>query len=285
MATEKFLDLDRVLKTRNPKTYKFTPRFLIRLLEKVIKQDEMNDFVHRNKDAHGQDFLKALVKDFNIKIKFSGLENIPANKRYVFASNHPLGGLDGISLLHLIYSYLGDDKAIVNDLLLNIENLRPVFAGVNVFGKFSKKQIQDIDDLYASNKQIVVFPAGLVSRKIKKQITDLKWKKSFLTKAIEYKRDIIPVYADAKNTKFFYNFANFRKFIGLKFNIELVLLPSEMYKFVGKTITFHFGEAIDYQLITKEKSLNEWVEIIRKKTYDLKNTTNKITDFNPDTTL
>jgi len=281
MEEAKLLDVDKILKTRSPKVYKFMPRFVINLMKKIIKQKEMNDFVSRNKDNHGQDFFREGVKDFKIDIKYSGLEKLSKDKKYVFASNHPLGGLDGVSLLHLIYSHLGESKAIVNDLLLNIENLKPVFTGVNVFGRFSKEQIKEIDDLYASEKQILVFPAGLVSRKIKREITDLKWKKSFLTKSIEHERDIVPVYAEAKNTNFFYNFARFRKFIGIKFNIELVLLPREMYKFIGNTITFHFGAPIKHTTFTKEKSKNDWVQYIREKSDELKNTKSEIKDFIP----
>ncbi len=280
MAEEKFLDIDKVLKSRSPKTYKFIPKFVIKWLKKLIRQDEMNDFIARSKNKHGQDFLQACIEEFDIKLKFSGLENLPKDKRFVFASNHPLGGLDGVSLLHVIYKYLGEDKAIVNDILLNIENLKPVFTGVNVFGKFSKKQIQELDDLYASDKQVVVFPAGLVSRKIKGEITDLKWKKSFLTKAISHKRDVVPVYTEAKNTKFFYNFARFRKFIGIKFNIELILLPGEMYKFKGHEMIFHFGKPISNSAFTKEKNINQWVDYIREKSDELKKTEDKLIEFN-----
>lgn len=279
MADTKFLDVDKVLKTRSPKAYKLIPKFIIKGLKNLIKQDDMNGVVERNSDKHGQDFLKACINEFKINIKYSGLENLPKDKKYVFASNHPLGGLDGISILHLIHKYLGEDKAIVNDLLLNIENLKPVFAGVNVFGRFSKNQIKEIDELYASDKQVVVFPAGLVSRKIKREIKDLTWKKSFLTKAIEHKRDIVPVFADATNSKFFYNFANFRKFTRIKFNLELILLPREMFKFTGNTIVFHFGKPISYKDFTNKKSINEWVKYIRQKSDELKNTNNEIKKF------
>ncbi len=279
---EKFIDLDNILKSRSPKTYKYIPSFIIKKLKKIIHEDGINEFMTNNKEYSGQDYVRQILNYWQVKVKYAGIEKIPSNQKYVIASNHPLGGLDGIAILNLVYSFLGNAKAIVNDLLLYIENLRPVFTGVNVFGKLSKTQIKLIDDLYQSDNQVVVFPAGLVSRKVKGVIKDLEWKKSFLTKAIEYKRDIIPVYTDAHNSKFFYNFARFRKFFGIKFNLELIYLPDEMFKFVGKEIFFRFGEPISIEKIKQEKNINYWVDYIRSKSDELKEKRfEKIYNFEP----
>lgn len=278
----KFIDLDKIIKENNPKIYRLMPRFFINRLKKIVYESEINKIINLYQDKDGQAFVKELLDYWGVNIKYCGLENIPPDKRYVIASNHPLGGLDGIAILNLVYAFMGDTKAIVNDLLLNIKNLRPVFTGVNVFGKFKKSQIIAVDELYESENQIVVFPAGMVSRKIKKEIKDLEWKKSFLTKAIKYNRDIIPVYADAYNSKYFYNFAKFRKNIGLKVNLELMYLPREMFKFDGKEIIFKFGEPIPISSFTKDKSLNYWVDYIRAKSEELKTKKfDKIHDFSP----
>ncbi len=280
MSTIQLLDVGGVLKDRSPKIYKAVPRFVIRWLEKIIHQDEMNAILTKANGIGGQEFLKIVIESIGVKIRFSGLENIPKDRKYVFASNHPLGGLDGVSILNVIHSYFGDVKAVVNDLLLYVKNLEPVFTGVNVFGRFTRKQIKILDDLYASAKHIVVFPAGLVSRKVKGKITDLEWKKSFLTKSIEIKRDVIPVYVSGTNTRFFYNFANFRKFLGLKFNLELVFLPREMFKYKGKEIIFHFGKPIPYMELAQNNNLTESVNYIKQNVYALENNNNIIKDFN-----
>ncbi len=164
---------------------------------------------------------------------------------------------------------VGKTKAIVNDLLLSIEKFKPLFEGVNVYGKFTKEQIQILDELYRSDNQIVVFPSGMVSRKIKGKIQDLEWKKSFIKKAVQYKRDVIPVFIDGRNSNFFYRFANFRKFIGFKFNIELIFLPDEMFLYRNKTITIKLGKPIPYKTFDKSKPIKEWVKIVREKTYAL----------------
>ncbi|MBN2893168.1 MAG: 1-acyl-sn-glycerol-3-phosphate acyltransferase [Bacteroidales bacterium] len=269
--TRKFIDLDEVLKKNSPKAYKFLPGFLINKLKKIVHEEDINHIMTIYHDDIGQDFVKSLLNHWKIKVNYCGLNEIPANQKYVIASNHPLGGLDGIAMLNLIYKYLGNAKAIVNDLLLNITNLKPVLTGVNVFGKFSKKQILDIDELYQGENQILVFPSGLVSRKIKGEIKDMDWKKSFLVKAIENGRSIIPVYAEAKNSNFFYNLAKLRKFLGFKFNIELIYLPDEMFKFAGQEILFKFGKPIPVETFTTDKDINYWVEYIRAKSDELKN--------------
>ncbi len=229
----------------------------------------MNEELKTRGHLSGLPFAEEALKFLDIKVVLEGIENIEKEKQYVFASNHPLGGLDGVAIIYKIGTEIGKTKAIVNDILLNFHNFRPLFAGVNVYGKFSKQQIKKIDKLYRSDIQIIVFPAGLVSRKIKGKITDLKWKKSFITKSIQYKRDIIPVFIGGKNSNFFYNFANLRKFFGFKFNIELIYLPDEMFGYRGKTITIKVGKPIPFETFDKSKHINEWVEYVRSKTYKL----------------
>jgi putative hemolysin len=270
MEKRRYIDLDKVLKNRSPKTYKRTPRFLVNWLKRIIHQEEMNEHLRNNEGVLGQDFLKSTIEFFDVRVKYAGIENVPKGKKYVFASNHPLGGLDGITILNLIFANFGYVKAIVNDLLLYIENLKPVFTGVNVFGRFSKQQIKDMEDLYASDNQIVVFPAGLVSRKVHGKIQDLEWKKSFLVKSLQYKRDIVPVYTVGRNRNFFYNFAKFRKFLGIKFGLELIFLPKEMFKYRGKELIFKFGEPIPYQKLA-EMNIKEAVKYVRQKSDELKN--------------
>ncbi len=264
------ISVKEVLKTKVPKVYKFLPKFVIRYLEKVLHQREINDFLKNNSDKHGTDFTEAVLNLFNTKIEYVGIEKVPKDKRYVFIANHPLGGLDGIAFIHLVNRIFGEAKAIVNDLLLYIKNLEPVFQGVNVFGKFSRSQNRAMEDLYRSHKHVIVFPSGLVSRKVKGKIQDLEWKKSFLQKAKQYARYIVPVYIEGRNSNFFYNFANFRKFIGMKFGLELIYLPDEMFNYRNKTIKFYFGAPYSYEFFDKSKTLKDWVDFLRKKVYSLK---------------
>ena len=276
---EKLVDIDAIYKEKKPIAHKFTPKILVRKLEKKIHQKELNEYL-RTSTKEGQAALCDIIDYFDLEIKVAGLENIPKNDRYVFVANHPLGLLDGIGFLNIVHHYFGEVKSISNDLLLKIESIKSLFLAVNVYGKFNKQQILNMNNLYESDKQILIFPAGLVSRRIKGKYIDLPWKKSFLTKAIQSKRNIIPVYIDARNSNFFYNFARTRKLVGIKFNVELLLLLDEAFKFTGKQIIYKFGEPISYKKFTKNKDINHWVEYVRQKTYELKDKKfDNISDF------
>lgn len=265
------LDIDKVLRKKTGKNYNKIPKFFINYLTRTIRQDDMNGIIERNIDKQGVDFMRALVDDeFKITIKVKGEENIPANGRFVFASNHPLGGLDGICLSAFLgEKYSGKIRYLVNDVLLYIKNLESIFVPINKYGSQAKASATAINEAYSSDNQIITFPAGLCSRKQNGKIIDLEWMKSFVVKAVEHERDIIPVYFDARNSNFFYNFANIRKSLGFKFNIELIYLPGEMFKSKNQTFTITFGKPIAWQSINKSKTPAQWAQYIKEIVYSL----------------
>lgn len=265
------LDIDGVLKSKAKKHYTKIPKFAINYLKRTIRQDELNAIIERNKDKQGVDFMRALVdKEFKVKLEIHGEENIPEDGKFVFVSNHPLGGLDGICLsAHLGEKYDGKIRYLVNDVLLNIKNLESIFVPINKYGSQAKKSAAAINEAYASDNQIITFPAGLCSRKQGGTIKDLEWYKNFVVKAIEYKRDIIPVHFDAKNSNFFYNFANIRKSLGIKFNIELIYLPGEMFKNENQTFHITFGKPIPWQSLDKSRTPAQWADKIKSIVYGL----------------
>ncbi len=265
------IDIDNVLKVKTKSNYRKIPKFAIRYLERVIRQEELNDIIRRNREKNGVEFMRALVdNEFNLKLDICGEENIPTEGRFVFASNHPLGGLDGICLSAFLgEKYHGKIKYLVNDVLLNIKNLQSIFVPINKYGPQAKKSTESINEAYDSDNQIITFPAGLCSRKTNGRIRDLEWMKSFVAKAIEFERDIIPVYFDAKNSNFFYNFANIRKSLGLKFNIELIYLPGEMFKNKNQTFKITFGKPISRKSLDKSKTHKEWAQEIKEIVYAL----------------
>ena len=265
------IDLDGILKNKSPRLYKKIPRFLINYLKRTVHQDDINGILERNKGLEGVDFMRSLVdNEFKINLHISGEENIPANGKFIFASNHPLGGLDGICLsAKLGEKYDGKIKYLVNDLLYYIDPLKPIFVPVNKYGAQAKNSAKAINDAYASDNQIITFPAGLCSRKINGEIKDLEWMKSFIAKSIEFQRDIIPVFFKAKNSKFFYNFANIRKMLGIKFNVELIYLPDEMYKNSNKSFTITFGKPISWETFDKSKTHSEWAQYVKDIVYSM----------------
>lgn len=266
------IDVDAILKDKAPKYYPKIPRFLINYLKRTLHQDDINGILSRNQDLEGVDFMRALVeKEFNLKLQVRGEDNIPASGRFTFASNHPLGGMDGICLSAFLgEKYHGKIKYLVNDVLYYIDPLKPIFVPINKYGAQARDSAKTINKVYASDDQVITFPAGLCSRKIKGKIIDLEWMKNFIIKTVESQRDVIPVHFDGRNSNFFYNFANLRKASGFKFNIELIYLPDEMFKNRRQTFTITFGKPIPWQTFDKSKTPPEWAQYVKEVVYTLK---------------
>lgn len=207
-----------------PRASRFIPEFVFRKLARIIRQDELNRISGENVGKEGPDFARGVMESLDIKLSCKGVENLPSEGRYVFASNHPLGGLDGMALLSFLCDrYDNHVKCLVNDVLMAIKPLRSVFLPINKYGSQSREAMKRVEGAYAGDDQILMFPAGLCSRMNDKgEVCDLEWQKSFITKSVETKRDVIPVYFEGLNSKFFYRFARIRKRLGIKFNIELI---------------------------------------------------------------
>jgi 1-acyl-sn-glycerol-3-phosphate acyltransferase len=264
------LDVEKILYSKNPALKKAVPRFIIRYLKRIVHQDELNDFLKiagSNRDAG---FIKAGLDYFKIRYSVWGVENIPASGRYIFVSNHPLGGLDGLVFIYELSKHFKELKFPVNDILMNISNLSGVFLPVNKHGGQDREAVRKIEGAYASDSQIIYFPAGLCSRKKKGIISDLQWHKSFITKAVQYKRDVVPAYFSGRNSGFFYNLSNIRNFLGIKANIEMLYLADEMFKQKDKKIDLVFGKAIPWQTFNHKKTPLEWADWVKGKSYELK---------------
>jgi putative hemolysin len=268
------IDVDKVFENKNPKLYGFLPGFIFSYLKRILHQDEINRFLERNAHNYDFEFVKAIIEEFGIEEKIIGLENIPSSGGCVIAANHPLGALDFMAMMNAIGTTRKDVKALVNDILLNLHNLKNLFAGVNKVGKTSVDSLQEIESVYASGNLSITFPAGFVSRKQfpdgifgKAVIEDLEWKKSFISRSKKYKKNVLPVYIDGKNSNFFYTFSMWRKCLGIKANIEMLFLVNEMYKQRGKTITVIFGKEIPVETFDKRFSDAEWAEKVKKHVY------------------
>ncbi len=241
------IDVDKVLRERLPKHYKRIPRFVIRWLERTICQDKLNAILEKMAGKNSVDAATAALEEMNITVNATGLDQLPEG-RFMFVSNHPLGGLDGLALISLLGNrYERNIKFLVNDLLMAVEPLRGVFLPVNKYGSQSRTVAAQIEDALASDNQFITFPAGLCSRmQPDGSIADLTWQKSAVVHAVNHQRDIVPIFFDAKNSRFFYRFAKWRKKLGIKFNIELIFLPKEMIKQCGNKLHFIVGEPIPW---------------------------------------
>ena len=265
------IDIKQILRQKAPSAARKIPGFVVDYLIRTVHQDELNEILRRYQDKEGVAFMQELIGYFDLNLQLIHPENIPTEGRYIFASNHPLGGLDGICLSAVIGKYFqGNIRYLVNDLLLYIPNLKSIFIPINKHGTQGKRNAQLIEEAYASDNQIITFPAGLCSRKQQGEIRDLEWKKSFIQKAIEHQRDVIPVFFEGRNSNFFYNLANLRKALGIKMNYEMIYLPDEMFKSKHKTFQIYFGKPIPWQTFTQERKPIEWAEWVKGIDYNLK---------------
>lgn len=268
MLAKKFIDVEKILKDKLKNKYKFLPKFLINWLKKTLHENEINEGMEYLNQFKGLEFNKEVIKFFNIKVICTGIENIPKSGGVIFASNHPLGGMDGMAMIQEIGNIRPDVRFIVNDVLKSIKNYDEIFVGVNKVGNIkSRGSLQTVEQVYSTDSAILVFPSGLVSRKFNVGIRDLAWNKSFINKAIKYNKPIIPVFIEGQNSNFFYNFAKWRKRIGIKANIEMLFLPDEMFKQRGNTIKLHFGEPVEPSVFYTERTPQEWTEIMYKYLY------------------
>ena len=265
------IDIKQVLRQKAPSAARKIPGFMVDYLIRTVHQDELNEILRRYHDKDGVAFMQELIGYFDLNLELVNEENIPAEGRYIFASNHPLGGLDGICLSAIIGGrFDGKIRYLVNDLLLYLSNLRSIFVPINKHGAQGKKNAELIEKAYASANQIITFPAGLCSRKQNGKIQDTEWKKSFIQKAVEYRRDIVPVFFEGRNSNFFYCLANMRKALGIKMNYEMIYLPDEMFKSKHKTYSIHFGKPIPWQTFDSSRKPAEWAEWVKEIVYNLK---------------
>ena len=266
---EKFIDLKKVISNKSERLARLMPGFILAYLRRVVHEDDINGFISRHGHKSGLDFVYAIMEEFGIRMEVINEDKIPPTGRYIMASNHPLGGIDGIAFMSAVSRVRKDFIFPVNDILLSIDNLKEFFIPINKHGS-NAENIRMFNDTFASDKLLLYFPAGLVSRKRARKIRDLEWKKTVISKARQHKRDIIPVYMHGRNSSFFYNLANFRTRMGIKANLEMLYLVDETYKQFNKTLTIVFGDPVPWESFDKSRSDLEWAAVMRDKVYELK---------------
>ena len=277
------IDLDKVLESKMGSKVRYVPRFLVNWLKRTICQDELNGMLQRFYPNTGAEFSRVALRDLEIKVDLKNPEKLPSydNRRVIFVSNHPLGGLDGIALIALISDAyqtaeqkVNDEQClrfVVNDLLMAVEPLGNVFLPINKHGKQSREAIEDINKAFEGDDPVLVFPAGLVSRMGKGgEIRDLEWHKMFVAKAAQFHRDVVPLYFSGENSKHFYKFARWRKRLGLKFNIEMIYLPQELVKAKGSEYEVTVGERIPWERFAEASDQLALAQEIKEITYSMK---------------
>ena len=258
------IDIGRLLRAKNPRLARWIPRFVIRGLERLVRLRRINHVLSHYGAQSPMEFIRSTLEYIGVTYTVHGADRIPKESRVLFASNHPL---DGLMLAEAVNPYVPGVRVIVNDLLMHLEPLAPIFVPVNKYGAQSASYARRLVEMYESDAAVVTFPAGLCSRLIHGQITDPPWKRNFAQKAWESGRLVIPVYIDGRNSMFFYRFERLRKWLRIRLNLGTVLLPKEMFDQHGKHLDIYIGEPIE---VTQEHSAREWAELIRQRAYALR---------------
>jgi 1-acyl-sn-glycerol-3-phosphate acyltransferase len=268
VSDKKFIDIEHIIGAKNPRLLKWMPGLVLRYIKRILHEDEVNAFMSKHGELRDFEFIREVLDYFNIKLVVKGAENLPVSGGFILASNHPLGGLDGLALMQAVSQRRTDIRFLVNDILLFLKTMDNLFVPVNKHG--SQHAISKIEEAYASEHAVLIFPAGLVSRKQNGKIEDLEWKKSFISKSIRYQKSIVPCYIDGANTAFFYNLAMWRKRFGIKANIEMFYLADEMFKQRNKTITIIFDKPVQPESFDKTHTHAHWAQKIRSHVYELR---------------
>jgi 1-acyl-sn-glycerol-3-phosphate acyltransferase len=274
ISSFKPVNVKQLFHEKNPALAKFMPGFVYSYINRILHLDFFNDFMLRNGHFKGIPFVNQAIKEFSVTEQINGFENIPETGRFIFASNHPLGGFDAFLLMKCVDKRLGKLKFLTNDILLGIPSLRPMFIPINKHGGNTREALEILNETYNSDEQILIFPAGLASRKIKGKIVDLEWKKHFIAKAVKHQRDIVPVFIGGRNSNRFYRLAKIRKFLHIKWNIEMFFLPDELIKHRNTEVPIYFGKPIPYQTFDKSKTQQEWADWVKEQVYKLPGNSN-----------
>jgi putative hemolysin len=291
METEQtnLIDLRKIFAAKVPKLMKWMPEWLFRKIQKLLHEADINDILTKYADQQGLDFVNALIVDFNLELELKGIDNLMHSERVLVASNHPLGGLDGIALISVVGNHRGETLTPVNDFLMFVKNLQPIFIPVNKVGSATANREENLrlfNETFAGPATICYFPFGLCSRKTDDgKIQDLEWKKTFISKSKAYERDIVPVHIEGRNSNFFYNLARWRKKLKIKVNLEMAFLVDEFFKQRNKKLTISFGKPIPYQTFDRRFTDAQWAEKLRTFSYQLADDCNLEFDPNKNYTV
>lgn len=271
--TEKTIDISDILRGKMGSKAKFVPSPLVKWLKHIVHQDEVNKYLWDSRHLTGVEWLEDCMRYLDMTLEIVGKENLPDKddgKLYTFVSNHPLGGEDGVALGAVIgRHYDGRFRYLVNDLLMNLPGLAPLCIPINKTGSQSRSFPAMVEASFRSDNHMLMFPAGLCSRRINGEIRDLPWKKTFITKSVETHRDVVPIHFGGRNSDFFYTLANVCKALGIKFNIAMLFLVDEMYKNVHKSFRIAIGKPIPWQTFDKSRTPAQWAQYVQDEVYKL----------------
>ena len=274
VITEKTVDIEKILHSKLGKKARWVPGFAMNWLKRIAHEDRVNEFLWQARDLQGTPWLEACLKFLDTRVELIGEENLPLaddGRLYTFVSNHPMGGIDGVALGSVIGRHYDDRfRYLVNDLLMNLPGLAPLCIPINKTGKQSRSFPQMVETGFQSDFHMLMFPAGLCSRRRKGEIRDLAWRKTFISKSVQYQRDVVPIHFGGRNSNFFYRLSNISDRMVKKVNIAMLFLVDEMFKNTGNTFPISIGKPIPWQTFTdRSKTPAQWAEWVKEQVYKM----------------
>lgn len=266
------IDIGAVLAQKAPRHARWIPRCAVEWLRRTVHEKEINHILAEYWDLPPQAFIRACFREWQVSYSIEGLERLDPQGRYLFVANHPFGGMDGMMLADKLIDRFGDARVVVNDLLMHLEPLAPIWLPVNKHGAQNAAYARRMEEAFFGDLPVLTFPAGFCSRRIDGRVQDTPWKSNFLKKAYASQRQIVPIFVEGRLSDFFYRFSRLRMALGLKFNLEMLWLPDEMFSQAGKHFRQVAGDPIPVAELQPLGSLHEQVEYIRTKTYLLEKT-------------
>lgn len=263
------IDIGAVLQEKAPKLARWIPAFVVNRLRRIVHEKELNHIYQNYWNYAPQPFIHACFRDWNVSYTIEGLDKLDRNGRYLFVSNHPFGGMDGMMLADKLIEHFGDVRVVVNDILRVVSPLDPLWVPVNKHGSQKMAYARKFDEAFFGDLPVLTFPAGLCSRKIDGRVQDTPWRPNFLKKSNASHRQIVPIFVEGRLSNFFYNLSRIRKALGVKANIEMLWLVDEMLRQKGQHFRIIVGEPIDVADLHEAGTLAEQVEEVRKKCYAL----------------
>ena len=257
------LNVEEVL---GPKLMKKLPRFAVNFIKKRLHQDEINDCIMKAEHYCGAGFFDEALKYIGITYKVRGQENLDLSRKYIFACNHCLGGPEALiigSFLHNVYGEVFN--VLTNQLLTHMKPLKEFFVPVNIYSTRQSRELSTkVADMFDSDAQILIFPAGMCARKIHGKVTEMPWKKTFITQARRYERDIVPLHISGFNSRWYFFLTSLSRFFRLKFNIGQLYLVDELFNKKGKEFVITIGKPIPYSTFDKSKTDLQWAAEVKE---------------------
>ncbi len=263
------IDIGAVLAGKAPRLARRMPRCVVDALRRYVREAEINHILTTYGDLPPQEFIRACFREWGVTYAAEGLERLDPAGRYLFVANHPFGGMDGMMLADVLVERFGDARVVVNDLLMHLDPLRPLWLPVNKHGVQRADYARRMEEAYFGDVPILTFPAGLCSRRVRGEVTDTEWKSNFLKKALAAQRQIVPLFVEGRLSDGFYRLANLRRMLGVKLNVEMVRLPAEMFSQQGRHFRIVAGDPIAPADLQCFGSLREQVAEVRRKAYSL----------------